>query len=118
MTLFCRNIPAKIRDTQPDVVTQDGQEIKVCVRTYRLFYVPETEDFLWKFRSKEEMEEAAANLKKRNALREKWMDKSRLAVVAPSNAKDKIPAAEPPPASTSKEPRESPTLIPEPAVTV
>ncbi|EDR09492.1 Sin3 protein [Laccaria bicolor S238N-H82] len=34
-----RNIPAAVRDTPPDVSTQDGLEIKVCVRTYRLFYV-------------------------------------------------------------------------------
>ncbi|KXN85581.1 Paired amphipathic helix protein pst1 [Leucoagaricus sp. SymC.cos] len=73
-----RNIPAKVRDVQPDVVTQDGQEIKVCVRTYRLFFVPEKEDYLWKFRSKAEMEEVAVNLKKRNALRRKWLEKSKL----------------------------------------
>jgi paired amphipathic helix protein Sin3a len=75
--LLFRNIPAKVRDTQPDVVTQDGQEIKVCVRTYRLFYVPEKEDYLWKFRSKEEVESIAVNLKKRNALRERWLEKSK-----------------------------------------
>jgi paired amphipathic helix protein Sin3a len=55
-----------------------------------LFFVSEKEDFLWKFRSKEEMEEAAANLQKRNVLRKKWLDKSRrVPVVTPKPAIDK-----------------------------
>ncbi|KIK06012.1 hypothetical protein K443DRAFT_674585 [Laccaria amethystina LaAM-08-1] len=69
-----RNIPAAVRDTPPDVSTQDGLEIKVCVRTYRLFYVSRTEDFLWKFRSREEMEKNSQRLKPRNALRRKWIE--------------------------------------------
>ncbi|KAF5351246.1 hypothetical protein D9756_008445 [Leucocoprinus leucothites] len=72
-----RNIPTKVRDTQPEVITQDGQEIKVCVRTYRLFYVPEREDYLWKLRSKAEMEVVAVNLKKRNTLRKSWLERSK-----------------------------------------
>jgi len=60
------------------MITQDGQEIKVCVRTYRLFYVPNKEDYLWKFRSKAEMEVAAVNLKKRNKLRKRWLEQSKV----------------------------------------
>jgi len=59
------------------MITQDGQEIKVCVRTYRLFYVPDKEDYLWKFRSKTEMEVTAVNLKKRNKLRKRWLEQSK-----------------------------------------
>jgi len=75
------------------VVTQDGQEIKVCVRTYRLFYVPEKEDFLWKVRSRDEVEDAAANLKKRHMLRKRWLDRSKLAPIVSSKGKGKAPAA-------------------------
>jgi hypothetical protein len=32
--------------TTPDVLACGSLEIRVCVRTYRLFYVPHTEDFL------------------------------------------------------------------------
>ena len=32
--------------TTPDVLARGSLEIRVCVRTYRLFYVPHTEDFL------------------------------------------------------------------------
>lgn len=66
-----------MRDAQLDMITQDGQEIKVCVRTYRLFYVPNKEDYLWKFRSKAEMEVTALNLKKRNKLRKRWLEQSK-----------------------------------------
>ncbi|KAF8869638.1 hypothetical protein CPB84DRAFT_1754931 [Gymnopilus junonius] len=69
-----RNLPAAIRETQPDVSSRDGMEIKVCVRTYRLFYVPKTGDLMWKHRSKEEMEKNAKQLKTRNRLRRKWLE--------------------------------------------
>ena len=78
LILYHRNIPAKVRDAQLDMITQDGQEIKVCVRTYRLFYVPNKEDYLWKFRSKAEMEVTAVNLKKRNKLRKRWLEQSKV----------------------------------------
>ena len=71
--LVYRNLPAFVRDVPPDVSSQDGLEIKVCVRTYRLFYVSYTEDFMWKYRSKEEMEKNSHSLSKRNALRRKWL---------------------------------------------
>lgn len=67
-----------MRDAQLDMITQDGQEIKVCVRTYRLFYVPNKEDYLWKFRSKAETEATAVNLKKRNKLRKRWLEQSKV----------------------------------------
>ena len=71
--IWCRNLPASVRDVPPEVSSQDGLEIKVCVRTYRLFYVSCTEDFLWKYRSKEEMEKNAHSLSKRNGLRREWL---------------------------------------------
>ncbi|KAI9444070.1 hypothetical protein H4582DRAFT_2109296 [Lactarius indigo] len=39
-----------------------GLEIKVCVRTYRLFYVSRTEDVLWRVQAAAERERAAARL--------------------------------------------------------
>jgi paired amphipathic helix protein Sin3a len=78
------------------------------VRTYRLFFVSEKEDFLWKFRSKEEMEEAAANLMKRNVLRKQWLEKSRtIPVVVPKPVTDKTPI---PLASTSSNIAEPPAV--------
>ena len=73
----CRNLPPGVRDVQPDVVTQDGLEIKICVRTYRLFFVSKTEDFLWKISGWEETSKASKRLKERNILRQKWLENSR-----------------------------------------
>lgn len=69
-----RNLPPAVREIQPDVSSQDGLEIKVCLRTYRLFYVPYTEDFMWKYRGMEEMEKNLRQLKLRNAIRRKWLE--------------------------------------------
>lgn len=72
-----RNLPESIRETSPDVSSQDGLEIKVCVRTYRLFYVSQSEDFIWKYRSREEAAGNSQQLHRQNELRRKWIDKSK-----------------------------------------
>ena len=38
----------------PDVLARGALELRVCVRTYRLFYVPDTEDFLLHVLSEDE----------------------------------------------------------------
>lgn len=52
-----------------------GLEIKVCVRTYRLFYVSRTEDVLWRVQAAAERERAAARLEARDAARARWLEK-------------------------------------------
>ena len=52
-----------------------GLEIKVCVRTYRLFYVSRTEDVLWRVQPAAERERAAGRLVERDAGRTKWLEK-------------------------------------------
>ncbi|PPQ82593.1 hypothetical protein CVT25_007107 [Psilocybe cyanescens] len=69
-----RNLPPAVRETTPDASSQDGLEIKVCLRTYRLFYVSHTEDIMWKYRNKEEMERNSKQLAARNLMRRKWLD--------------------------------------------
>ncbi|KAJ7219971.1 histone deacetylase complex, SIN3 component [Mycena pura] len=68
-----KNLPAAVRNASPNIVTQDGLEIKICVRTYRLFYVSASEDYLFKLRTSEDMEAASKQLDKKNALRQKWL---------------------------------------------
>ncbi|KAG5641578.1 hypothetical protein DXG03_004691 [Asterophora parasitica] len=68
------NLPPGVRDTQPNVLTKDGLEIKICVRTYRLFFVSKTEDFLWKISTGEETSTALENLQARSKLRQKWLE--------------------------------------------
>ncbi|KAF8067547.1 histone deacetylase complex, SIN3 component [Lyophyllum atratum] len=72
-----RNLPPGVRDAQPNVATRDGLEIKICVRTYRLFFVSNTEDFLWKISTREETRKAATHLQAREKLRKKWQESMR-----------------------------------------
>ncbi|KAF5380136.1 hypothetical protein D9615_006181 [Tricholomella constricta] len=69
-----RNLPPGVRDAQPNVLTRDGLEIKICVRTYRLFFVSKTEDFLWKISTREETRKAAEHLQAREKLRRRWLE--------------------------------------------
>ena len=55
--------------------TRGGLEIKVCVRTYRLFYVSRTEDVLWRTPSPAECEGARAGLAKKDAARARWLER-------------------------------------------
>jgi len=59
---------------EPNVVARGGLEIKLCIQTYRLFYVSATEDILWRMFSKEELENAASKLKTGNDMRKKWIE--------------------------------------------
>ncbi|KAF9041264.1 hypothetical protein BJ165DRAFT_1349868 [Panaeolus papilionaceus] len=69
-----KNLPPSVRETVPDTASQDGLEIKVCLRTYRLFYVSRTEDFMWRYRTKDEVDSISKQLKARNELRRKWLE--------------------------------------------
>jgi len=68
-----KNLPMAVQNAPPNVVTQDALEIKICVRTYRLFYVSESEDYLFKLRTFADVETASRQLEKKNALRQKWL---------------------------------------------
>jgi len=61
--------------TRHDFYARGGLEIKVCVRTYRLFYVSRTEDVLWRTPSSAENERAKARLAVREATRARWLEK-------------------------------------------
>jgi paired amphipathic helix protein Sin3a len=69
-----RSLPKIPADGQ-DFYARGGLEIKVCVRTYRLFYVSRTEDVLWRVQVAAERERAAARLVLRDAGRTRWLEK-------------------------------------------
>ena len=58
--------------------TRGGLEIKVCVRTYRLFYVSRTEDVLWRTPSPAEWDGARTGLAKKDAARARWLEEVKL----------------------------------------
>ena len=86
LTTASRSLPASARATTgtgagtgtgigQDFYARGGLEIKVCVRTYRLFYVSRTEDVLWRVPSSAESERASARLTERDAARTGWLEK-------------------------------------------
>jgi paired amphipathic helix protein Sin3a len=72
---LARNLssPSDVRIS--DVLAGDGLEIKVCVRTYRLFYVPGTEDILCRVPRAGEVETASEKLRLRQAEWKKWVER-------------------------------------------
>lgn len=71
---YFRNISPTINGSHPKVIARGGLEIKVCVRTYRFFYVSNTEDYMWRLTEQPEVKKAQQKLQARNILRRKWMD--------------------------------------------
>lgn len=52
---------------------QSGLEIKVCVRTYRLFFVSESEDFLWRDIGLEQFKRAVRRFQIQREASKMWM---------------------------------------------
>jgi paired amphipathic helix protein Sin3a len=83
LTIANRSLPASAlatttgagAGTRPDFFARGGLEIKVCVRTYLLFYVSRTEDVLWRVPSSAESERASERLAGRDAARTRWLEK-------------------------------------------
>ncbi|KAF9260585.1 hypothetical protein L218DRAFT_1079264 [Marasmius fiardii PR-910] len=57
----------------PAVAAQDSLEIKICVRTYRLFFVASTEDYLFTAQDPMDIQKSHQRLKSRDELRRKWL---------------------------------------------
>lgn len=66
--------------TLPDMAAQGSLEIRVCIRTYRLFYVPGTEDYLhrrYQDVEKDTLEKRIGKVKRRQ---KRWLDKVKAGV--------------------------------------
>ncbi|KIK69789.1 hypothetical protein GYMLUDRAFT_34188 [Collybiopsis luxurians FD-317 M1] len=72
-----RNLPRSKTLLEPEIVGSDALEIKVCVRTYRLFYVSNTEDYLCSVRGREHYAAILPGLKRRQQARRQWIERNR-----------------------------------------
>ncbi|OCH88405.1 hypothetical protein OBBRIDRAFT_795302 [Obba rivulosa] len=63
--------------TPPPILAEGGLEIKVCVRTYRLFYVANSEDILWRVPRADVAERDALRqrLARADKRRKAWLEK-------------------------------------------
>ncbi|KAJ3720137.1 hypothetical protein C8R42DRAFT_672803 [Lentinula raphanica] len=72
-----RNLPSPSRSSELDMVGCDALEIKVCVRTYRMFYVSDTEDYLCAVRKKDDHAALLPSLRRREQARSSWIERNR-----------------------------------------
>ncbi|KAF8323928.1 hypothetical protein DL93DRAFT_2070048 [Clavulina sp. PMI_390] len=63
----------------PTYISRAGLQIKICIRTYRLFFVSGTEDFYWRTQTSTSKEEVAKNATDRRVERratfQRWLDR-------------------------------------------
>ncbi|KAI0336648.1 hypothetical protein GY45DRAFT_1332746 [Cubamyces sp. BRFM 1775] len=102
----------------PDILARGGIQIKVCVRTYRLFFVPESEDVMFRLSTAQERASARELIEKRNVKRRAWLEQYTARSIAndaePEKAEDApiativapAPAPVPAPDASPAEPRE------------
>lgn len=76
------NLPAEKK--LPDLAARGALEIKVCVRTYRLFFVSHTEDVLWRRSEPGEYDKAMKRLEAQNERQRQWLQKRDKEEEAPS----------------------------------
>lgn len=67
-----KNLPLDAKPT-PDLTAQGTLEIRVCIRTYRLFYVPGTEDYL--HRRYQDVDGLEKRVRKAKEKRKRWLDR-------------------------------------------
>ncbi|KAI0674609.1 hypothetical protein C8Q78DRAFT_1015738 [Trametes maxima] len=58
----------------PEILARAGLQIRVCVRTYRLFFVSHSEDIMFRLSSARERADARKLVEKRNVKRSKWLE--------------------------------------------
>lgn len=93
----------------PDVLSSEKLQIKVCVRTYRFFFVPNTEDSFWRLRKADEVKVAQEQVRARDSQRRKWLEtvnKPDAAVTGIASSTTSSDSRAPGPAAASAIPRE------------
>jgi paired amphipathic helix protein Sin3a len=63
------------RPLESACLSRSGLEIKVCVRTYRMFFVSRTEDFLWRDWTSEDREGVSKRSLARTVRSRRWMER-------------------------------------------
>ncbi|GJE93673.1 histone deacetylase complex, regulatory component SIN3 [Phanerochaete sordida] len=94
----------------------DALAIRVCTRTYRLFYVAGTEDLLWRPRSADEVAEAARRLQAHNTRKRAWLEKFTTKKEQPAESTSAVQTpAQPQPPAPAPAPAQSDRPTPAPA---
>ncbi|KAI0088979.1 hypothetical protein BDY19DRAFT_947034 [Irpex rosettiformis] len=72
MPFLRRNVRGHVEND--DTLHSGGSlALRVCVRTYKLFYVSNTEEVMWRSTTQQDFDQAARNLKVHNSRKKKWL---------------------------------------------
>lgn len=85
---FVRNIPASAMVSTPAVLARGALETRICIRTYRLFFVWDTEDFLWRIPSGHDADVVGEAASRR---REAWLVRTRVGEWPVTSVKEPTP---------------------------
>ncbi|KAF8982848.1 Transcriptional regulatory protein sin3 [Entomortierella lignicola] len=73
-TFLKRNLPSNIpEEPQQDIVTHSGLEVKICINTYKIFFVNTTEDFFQRKGPRVSKEKLHKNRSKRLEKMDAWL---------------------------------------------
>ncbi|KAG0327067.1 Transcriptional regulatory protein sin3 [Dissophora globulifera] len=73
-TFLKRNLPAHIPEEPPqDIITHSGLEVKICINTYKIFFVNTTEDFFKRKNSTVAKEKLYESRTKRSEKMQTWL---------------------------------------------
>lgn len=73
-TFLKRNLPEHIPDEPPqDIITHSGLEVKICINTYKIFFVNSTEDFFKRKGSSPSKEKLKEGRAKRLGKMDTWL---------------------------------------------
>ncbi|KAF9544692.1 Transcriptional regulatory protein sin3 [Mortierella hygrophila] len=73
-TFLKRNLPEHIPDEPPqDIITHSGLEVKICINTYKIFFVNSTEDFFKRKGSSPSKEKLKEGRAKRLGKMDSWL---------------------------------------------
>ncbi|KAI7825290.1 hypothetical protein BC939DRAFT_448438 [Gamsiella multidivaricata] len=73
-TFLKRNLPAHIPEEPPqDIITHSGLEVKICINTYKIFFVNSTEDFFKRKGSSVSRERLNEGRAKRSEKMQAWL---------------------------------------------
>ncbi|KAG0047678.1 Transcriptional regulatory protein sin3 [Gryganskiella cystojenkinii] len=73
-TFLKRNLPEHIPDEPPqDIITHSGLEVKICINTYKIFFVDTTEDFFKRKGSGQSREKHNEDRSRRTKKMDAWL---------------------------------------------
>lgn len=72
---ICRTLQIPAEESTTDIHSGGSLALRVCVRTYKLFYVSNTEDYIWRSVPQDRLHRAQQSLKAQDRRQREWLEK-------------------------------------------